>query len=56
MGVLWKNIINPRFPTANKSICLSLGLSRDAITFGTIYKFKGMENSCIIITDIGGYN
>jgi len=30
----------------------SLFLTRDAITFGTIYKFKGMENSCIIITDI----
>ena len=29
-----------------------LFLNRDAITFGTIYKFKGMENSCIIITDI----
>jgi hypothetical protein len=24
------------------------------ISFGTIYKFKGMENSCIIIADIAG--
>ena len=32
---------------------LFLRRDKDEITFGTIYKFKGMENSCIIIADIG---
>ena len=31
---------------------LFLGRGAHDITFGTIYKFKGMENSCIIIADI----
>ena len=47
------DIDKAKFNIANISEDHSLFLNRSSLTFGTIYKFKGMENFYIIIIDIG---